>query len=300
MKTTRFVSLTIMAALLAACTTFPATPRATPTVTATPLPIPALDEQRTLTVGELQRSYFLHIPPGLNAQDRVALLFVFHGNQESGRSARTYTGLDTVANANSFVVAYPDGSGPKGQLSWNGSYCCGYAVEHNVDEPAFVRAMLADINTQVNVDPKRIYAAGFSNGALLAYRLGCEMADTFAAIAPVAGVMTYAPCRPQQPVSVIHVHGLQDTTVPFEGGGSSIGFPAVRASLTAWAKLDGCSGAEQVQQNGIVTHTTFGVCPPGISVELYTLKGVGHGWPSQQAGPMTQIVWNFLAAHPKP
>jgi polyhydroxybutyrate depolymerase len=296
--------------LLAACGALPAVPPTTtatvpaptpvPTATTAPLPLPPLDEQRALTVGALERGYFLHIPPGLNMREAFPLLFVFHGNQQTGRQARNYTGLDALADANGFVVAYADGSGPQGRFSWNGGRCCGYALEQDVDEPAFVRAMLADIDTRVNVDPKRVYAAGFSNGALLAYRLACEMSDTFAAIAPVAGALTYTPCEPQQPVSLVHVHGLADTTVPFEGGGSFVAFPPVRDSLTTWAALDGCTGAEQVQQDGIVTHTTFGSCPPGVSVELYTLAGVGHTWPLQAASPLTQVVWDFLAAHPKP
>jgi polyhydroxybutyrate depolymerase len=284
--------------LLAACS--PAT--VVPTATPTPLPVPIqpLDEQRTLAVGEMERSYLLHVPKGLNNQQLVPLVFVFHGFQENGNYARVYTSFNQIANANGFIVVYPDGSGSSGSLSWNASGCCGYALENNVDEPAFVRAIIADVETIARVDPKRTYAAGFSNGALLSYRLACTMSDTFAAVAPAGGVLMYSPCQPQEPVSLIHVHGSNDDVVPLEGGGSGIEFPPVKDGLATWANLDECSGEEQVGQNGILTHTTYGTCAAGVSVELYTVDGIGHSWPSHYVAPISQIVWEFFAAHPKP
>lgn len=295
---------------LAACGLAPATPTATPTASPTavptatatvpPAPIQPMDAQRKLKVGDLQRTYFLHIPAGLNDQQAVPLVFFFHGYQENGSYARIYTNLDQIANANGFIVVYPDGSGSAGSLSWNGSGCCGYALQNNVDEPAFVHAILADVETIARVDAKRTYAAGFSNGALLSYRLACTMSDTFAAVAPAGGVLMYAPCQPAQPVSLMHVHGMTDNVVPFDGGGSGIQFPPVKESLAAWTKLDGCSGAEQVEKNGILTHTTYGTCAPGVSVQLYTIDHIGHTWPSQYVAPISQIVWDFFAAHPKP
>jgi polyhydroxybutyrate depolymerase len=303
LKTTLFVSLAFF--LLAACAP---TPTPTPVPTSTPLPptitpaptVAPLDIQRTLTVGDMERSYFIHIPEGLTSQQALPLVFVFHGYQESGTSARNYTGFDQVADENGFIVVYPNGRGSSSARSWNASGCCGYALQNEVDEPAFVRAIIADVETILSVDAKRIYATGFSNGALLSYRLACEMSDTFAAVAPAGGVLMYEPCAPQQPVSLMHVHGMQDSVVPFDGGGSGIQFPPVEESLNTWITLDGCSGEEQTEQDGILTHTTYGVCEPGISVELYAIDGIGHSWPSQYVLPISQTIWEFFAAHPKP
>lgn len=298
------ISIFLLAGLMA-CSVAPAPPTATlviPTITPTapPIPIQPVDAQRTLQVGDLQRTYFLHIPAGLNNQQPVPLVFVFHGFSESGFQARLYTGFDRIANLNGFIVVYPDGSGSTSALSWNGSGCCGYALDNNIDEDAFVRAIITDIKTIAALDPKRIYAAGFSNGALLTYRLACTMSETFAAVAPAAGVLMYTPCQPSQPVSLLHIHGMTDSIVPFDGGGSGIQFPPVKESLTTWVKLDGCNGAEEVEKNGLLTHTTYGTCPLGVSVQLYMVDKIGHTWPSQYIAPVTQIVWDFFAAHPKP
>jgi len=291
-------------AVLSGCSSVPqpSTARPTPTVTPTPLPqpVPALDGQRTLKVEKMERTYLVHIPAGLNDQQLVALVFVFHGFQENGNFARTYSGLDSIASANGFVAVYPDGSGDAGSLSWNAGLCCGYAVQNKVDEPAFVRAIIADVQTMVKIDPRRVYAAGFSNGALLSYRLACEMSDTFAAIAPVAGVLTYQPCEPRQAVSVLHAYGTKDQVVPFDGGGSGLQFPSVRETLNKWKEVDGCDGDEKVEHNGIVTHTSYEGCKPGLAVELYAVDGIGHSWPSKYIVPLSQIIWDFFAAHPKP
>jgi polyhydroxybutyrate depolymerase len=162
----------------------------------------------------------------------VPVVFVFHGWRNTASSFQP-VGLKEMADANGFLLVTPDGSGPGDDTSWNAGGCCGSAAADEVDEAAFVRQMLSDLGTLANLDPRRIYAAGFSNGAMLVYRLACEMSDTFAAVAPLAGTLFYTPCQPQQPVSVVHVHGLADTIVPYAGGGDLIsgGFPSVEQSI---------------------------------------------------------------------
>jgi polyhydroxybutyrate depolymerase len=127
------------------------------------------------------------------------------------------------------------------------------------------------------------------------------MSDTIAAVAPVAGVLVYSPCQPSQPVSVIDFHGLSDTSVPYDGGMNNMGqsFPPVEESLSTWAGLDGCSGTPQVEQDGILTHTIYSGCQNNTAVELYTIQGIGHSWPTKYVVPATQMIWDFFAAHPK-
>ncbi len=280
----------------------------TPTPTARPTPsrqatIQALDSTRALTVYGMERTYFLHIPPGLNNQQSAPLVFVFHGFSGNANEFRTASGFDAISNANGFIAIYPNGSGASNALSWNAGGCCGYANQNNVDESAFVRAILADVETLASVDGKRIYATGFSNGGYLVYRLACEMSDTFAAVAPVAGMLIYYPCAPSQHVSLMHIHGLADTVVPFQT--SSVDrntgqpFSAIKESVAAWAALGDCTGTGAAEKNGILTRTSYTPCAPGIDVELDTLDGVGHVWPSPFV-PISQMIWDFFAAHPKP
>jgi polyhydroxybutyrate depolymerase len=260
---------------------------------------------RSLTVDGLERSYVLHIPAGLESGSPVPLVFVFHGFQESANSIRLQSGMDQAADAGGFIVVYPNGSGPSSARSWNASGCCGTALQNDVDDQEFVRQIIVDVGTIAAIDPKRIYASGFSNGALLSFRLACDMAEVFAAVAPVGGVLVTDPCRPAEPVSVLQVHGMSDAAVPYEGGQNplaAVRFPPTEEALAVWVALDGCSPEPQVEQNGIVTRKSFTGCQPGISVELYLLDGIAHSWPSPYVTDpsITEVISAFFAAHPKP
>jgi polyhydroxybutyrate depolymerase len=293
----------IIGAALLSCTCGCVRTPGTPTSTAAP-PIESGGIERTLTVGGLTRTYLLHMPPGFGSPGALPVVFVFHGFAQSGETARQYTGFDEIADSAGFVVVYPNGTGSK--PSWNAGGCCGYAVIEEVDDAAFVRHILSDVGAVTSIDPKRIYATGFANGAMLTYRLACEMSDTFAAIAPVAGVLFYyGRCQPEQPVSVIHIHGLDDPDVPFAGDGlSGFGqqYPPVEYGISTWARLDGCSGLAQVEIHGRLTHTTYEPCRAGTAIELYKISGMGHAWPepSEDSLDASRIIWRFFAAHPKP
>lgn len=261
-------------------------------ITGTAVP---LDAERQVTVQGQERSYLLHLPGGLDVSQAHPLVFVFHGYSESGVNARLYTKLDAFSDVNGFVVVYPEGF----KNSWNASVCCGDASQNNVDDQAFIRQVIADVGSLVSLDAKRIYATGFSNGALLSYRLACEMSDTFAAVAPVAGSLVTNPCKPSQAVSLFAMNGMRDGTVPYDGNAQ---FPSVPGSVETLARLDGCADAPTVTKDGVLTHTIYTGCKAGTSVELLTNDVVGHNWPSQylMTPPLSQLIWDFFAAHPKP
>ena len=287
--------LLLLGSLLAGCAA-PAAPTATPAPTVTPAPtIEPSDSERKLTVDGTERSYLLHIPPGVDDIQPVPVLLAFGGDGDAAGMALE-TGFNDIADQSGFLAVYPQGTG-----SWNaGGGCCDYAGQNNVDDVAFVREILSDLGTIMHVDAQRVYAVGGSRAAGLAYRLACEMSDTFAAIAAVAGAQFFNPCEPQQPVSLIHVHGRVDTIFPFDGGGEFNG-PPIEQVVGTWAKLDGCNTSPQVEKpDDLITHTAYSSCKGGASVELYTLEKAGHIWPSQYIWPASQTIWDFFAAHPKP
>lgn len=300
----RGVILCVLIAIgLSGCTPAP-TPTPAPTVASTAEPTLTLgDSERMLTVGATERSYILHIPPNIPADQPLPVVLAFHGFSGTGESMLVTTGFNSLADTFGFLVVYPNGLGPVGATSWNAKGCCGYSDQNHVDEVAFVRGILADLGTLATIDPKRIYATGFSNGAMLAYLLGCGMSDTLAAVAPVAGVLLNNPCAPAQPVSILHIHGMADLSVPYSGNTTPAApglFESVQQSVTTWAGLDGCPSAPGVEQNGLVTHTTYAPCKNGTAVELYALQRIGHTWPPVSILPASQIIWNFFVAHPKP
>jgi len=261
------------------------------------------DSVRTVAVDGLERNYQLHIPTGLSAVSPAPLVLVFHGHRMNGEYMLAMTGFNALADANQFIVAYPNGTGSTEALSFNSGLCCGSAEKNNIDEAAFVRGILSDLNAIAAIDPARVYVTGFSNGAMLAYRLACELSDTIAAIAPVAGNLGFDPCRPRSPVSVIHFHGLSDTSIPYADDDREPDLnPAIRSakgSVALWASFDGCTEFPYEKQDGIATRMVYASCAGGTAVELYSLYGIGHVWPTESLWPASQTIWEFFAAHPK-
>jgi polyhydroxybutyrate depolymerase len=271
-------------------------------------PAPSLaarDTVRTVTVDGIERTYILHIPAGIPTDSPTPLVLVFHGLGFTGEFARQITGFDEVADSRGLLVAYPEGLGPNKQSqSFDGGICCGGAAQDGVDEPAFVRAILADLGTLATLDPKRIYAAGWDNGSFLVERFACEMSETFAAVAGMSGAFPYEPCDPAEPVSVLYLHGMKDAFMPYAGGAIVFGttdtrYPPVEDVLRGRALRNGCAPDSSTAQEGNLTRIVWSDCPVGIGVELVQLAGIGHTWPSPYAVPAARMIWDFFAAHPK-
>jgi polyhydroxybutyrate depolymerase len=273
---------------------------------------------RTLQIGSVQRSYILHAPPGLDPARPAAVVLVFHGGGGNAENADQVTEFSSQADQSGFLAVYPNGSGRLGErlLTWNGGACCGYAAEQDSDDVGFVRSILDDLRGLAQLDETRVYAAGMSNGAIFAYRLACDMSETFAAIAPVAGTMNYEACQPSASVSILHIHGLDDRRLPYEGGIGSesltgVSYASAEDSLAFWRDFDECPASAAVQESGEIVHSAYGPCRDGTAVELITIAGGGHAWPGGP-GPAwpggdqptrdldaTRLIWEFFAAHPR-
>lgn len=276
------------------------TETSTPTFTAAP-PNPGLS-LREITVDGMPRSYYLYAPEDFQGRTPLPVVMVFHGLNQEGSYLASTTGFNDLADTEGFLAVYPNGSGGSEGLSWNAGPCCGFASDHQVDEPAFVRGILADLEQWTAIDSRRIYAAGFSNGGGLAYRLGCEMADTLAAIAPVGGAFLYEyeRCQPSRPISLLDLHGSADQVVPFAGGGSGVNaFPPVEEVLAFWAEFNRCGEGPLSEQGEAAAHMYYTDCAEGTAVEAYLIQNIGHSWPAKAVWPASQTIWEFFAAHPK-
>jgi polyhydroxybutyrate depolymerase len=318
------LDILLLATLACTHTSTPAQPPDLPTIEPTSTPanfpgLPAGETARTLTHAGLKRSYILYIPASVNWSQPVPLVFILHGGTGNAESAILMSGFNQVANQNSFIVVYPNGTGrlsDNNLLTWNGGNCCGYAQEKNVDDVGFMRAIVTDLQSLVVIDTKRIYATGMSNGGILSQRLACEAADLFAAVAPVSGTLNFSPCNPSQPISVIEFHGTADQHIPYEGGFGPkslvhMDFASVKDSIGFWTLFNGCNSQPQTNSINDIKHETWAGCRGSTSVELYTLIGGGHAWPGGIRGQLdadqptqvisaSRLIWEFFAAHPKP
>lgn len=288
-----------------------------------------------LTAGNYERSfqhdgrdrrYLLHIPPGYKPGTPTAVVLAFHGGGSNPDRFRETSDLDKFADEKGFVVVYPAGTGDKSSmLTWNILVTDTYATANKVDDLGFVKKMLVDLEANVTVDKKRLYATGMSQGAMLCYRLACDkdLSARIAAIAPVSGVMTVSPkdCEAARPVPVIHFHGQEDMVIPYAGGlakrapkSENVVWPSVATTLENLRKKDGVSDKPEGQQTvGKARHERY-TGKRGVDIELWTLEDGGHTWPGGNAPAILGFVlgktnrdisanekmWAFFEKHPLP
>jgi polyhydroxybutyrate depolymerase len=248
------------------------------------------------------RHYVLHVPTGYPGNAPVPLLLNFHGYGSNSREEEALSGTSVKADHEGFIVVYPDGIGK----AWHTGPETG-----GVQDRQFIRDLIASLEAQYNIDPKRIYATGLSNGGGMTDRLGCEMADLIAAIAPDSGAYNFwQNCHPSRPMPVLAFHGLDDNVVPYNGGTPQAMEPPIQEWAAAWASHDGCM-AEPMKSTPIdtVTVQNWSGCQGNAEVILYTLAKHGHSWPgspvmpraiTSQAVNATDLMWEFFKGHPMP
>jgi len=277
-------------------------------------------EYQFTTRDGLKRSYLVHVPAGYDGQKPLPVVLAFHGGGGRAEVQREQSQLDRTADQFGFLAVYPDGTGRLRLLTWNAGTCCGYAVQHKVDDVAFTSELIDHLGTQFPIDPRRIYATGLSNGGMLCYRLACELSDRIAAIAPVAGDMGVDGPLPKRPVPVIHFHGLKDPNVLFEGGIGPNQFQktphrSIPDSLAFWVRANHCLPEPRVEQipDAIIERWAPAPGQPGAPVVLYKLPEGGHNWPGGvdttarlgtgphiQSVNASELMWQFFEQHPLP
>jgi len=276
-------------------------------VLATPGPTQSGTLSESLDFGGRMRTDWIHVPVGYDAKKPLPLVFVLHGAIQSPDSAEKMSGMSAKADQEHFMVVYPRGTG---QLpTWNAGNCCGDAVRNDVDDIGFFRALLEKLERDYVIDRKRSYFTGISNGAMMSYRVACEMSEQVAAIAPVEGALNID-CRPSKAVSVLIFHGTADRLVPFNGGtaplqiGDKRKHNSVADAVKFCVKRDACF-AEPTQEETSEAHIEkYSECEDGTGVSLYAIQGGRHMWPglaiSGNRVPATDLISSFFAAHPKP
>lgn len=254
----------------------------------------------TITVDGVVRSYLLHVPA--TYQPGAPLVLALHGGAGSARQFSRGNQLTDLSDQAGFILVYPDGL----DRSWNDSREIGSRTSH--DDVGFIRALIDQLSSEYSIDSRRVFVTGVSNGAMMSYRLACELADKIRAIAPVVGnlpVTLAQTCAPSQPVALHMIVGTNDPLVPYEGGG--VGFFGGRgdvlsapATAAQWASYNGCAAEPTVtQQSDLIEVTTYAGCQ--APVEMLTVIGGGHDWYGRTTRANNQIdastsVWAFFSS----
>jgi polyhydroxybutyrate depolymerase len=285
----------------------------------------------TLTVDGLARTYIVHVPASYNSKTQSSLVVMLHGGGGTAKAAMWETGWTEKADRAGFLAVFPNAmsrdpsqrsSFAKNPQLWNDGSDRFYPGQKAPDDVGFISAMLNDLSVRFNVDKRRIFFTGFSNGASMSFRVGAELSNRIAGIAPVAGACWLEPLILELPVPMLYITGKADPLNLIEGGVPKLASgasdkvrakpkPPVRESILKWAKALDCpvTPSNVSEANGVRTET-YGPGRNGAKVVYITVDGLGHTWaggrsllPESMVGrtsdkiKATDIIWDFFQRH---
>lgn len=264
--------------------------------------------ERQLVVGGVTRTYLLHAGGAARPGRPLVLMLHGYGGTAAAMEQRTRGTFDKLADREGAVVVYPQALGDPSHWS---SWLVGPVDRTRPDDLGFISALIDSLVAELGIDRKRVFAAGFSNGASMVYRLACERPELVAAVAPISGSMALdvVPlcAKNTTPVGIVGMHGTADPTVALDA--------SIRDGIAAWARRNGCAAdpissrlPDTDRSDGTETRVdVYGQCAAGTQVAFYTIEGGGHAWPGGEArlaGGTTprdfdaaEMIWAFFQKH---
>jgi len=262
--------------------------------------------------GGKNRTYSFYVPASYNPANEAPMVIGLHGLSSSGADFAQYRDFRPIADTANFIMVHPDGSTMLGVRFWN----YGNILGSTVDDVGFLEALIDTIAAQYNINSKRIYCVGMSNGSFMSYLMACE-SNRFAAVAGVTGSMStdmYNSCNPMRPTPTMHIHGTDDNTNPYEGTSSMVG---IEQMSRFWVNQNGCDTTPSV--NPVPnTNTSDGamairyVYSGGVdnhTVELFKVVGGEHTWPGSPMPGSSDVtcmdfdacreIWRFFSQYEK-
>ena len=282
------------------------------------------------------REFSVYLPAACNSDEQATgfpVIFAFHGVMMNGETMAKMTLLHELGNRCNFIVVYPDGDGHGILRTWNSGGRSGRLERIAEDDVGFVRCVIGQLQNRYPIDPKRIHATGFSNGAMLCYRLAVEAPEIFASIAPIAGTLAVPVRHASRFVPTLHIHGTEDKVVAWEGPNlktpKNLEFLSVPQTLETWKKLLSASGTHVTDHPTLVCRAEkwpdrkadgtrievqrFGLDPESEIPDLQFVRviGGGHTWPggenrewvvgnTSEEFNANEMMWDFFKNHPLP
>ena len=270
-------------------------------------PSPDLGPANALVIA---RPYNLDVPVAYDPAKPTPLVVLLHGYSANGLSQAGYFGLRPEVDKRGYLLAYPDGTkDAQGNHFWNATDACCDFGKTGVDDVAYLDAVIDDVIAHYNVDRKRVFVTGHSNGGFMSHRYACDRAGRVAAIVALAGDnwKDAEKCKPSETVAVLQVHGDMDESVIYDG---EMGQPSAHDSVAGWAAKNGCAAMptdttqapidlERSLPGAETTKERWTGCKPGGAAELWTIKGGSH-LPSWNQPAWPDALWGWFEAHPKP
>lgn len=249
--------------------------------------------------GSYTRSFIVHTPPNYDPNNGpLPLLFVLHGYTGEAPVIRNYSGFDSIADEENFIVVYVQGvTDVTNTTGWNVNVVSTF---NDVDDVGLFAALIKHFKGNYNIANDKIFSTGMSLGGFMSYRLACEL-DEINSIGSVTGSMAvYYNCVPPNQKSIIHFHGTSDTVVPYNGNAWSYN---VENAHSFWVNYNNCQNQSEVTVpdfNGDGVYSTQLIsynCDGSREVILYTMQNEGHTWFKKEWGhdiDTSRLIWEFF------
>ena len=270
-----------------------------------------LNAQQTLNETMLHdgttREYIVYIPTIYDGLTPVPLLFNFHGATMSAYDQMVYCDMRFVSDTAGYILVHPQGTLFNGETHWNvGSW----TARSTADDIGFTEAMIDTLANNYNIDLKRVYSCGFSNGGYFSFELACQLSDRIAAVGSVAGRMsidTYNSCNPSHHTPVITIHGTADNTVGYYGNYPP-GSRSVSQVIDYWVNYNNSDLSPIVtsmpnlnsSDGSTVEYHAYNNGDNCTSIEHYKIIGGDHDWPGMWGNMdihASAELWNFLSKY---
>ena len=264
----------------------------------------------SIPFGGRWRTFMTHLPQGYSNQKKYPLVLAFHGGSPLGYQSIQYQSrLSDKADSSGFIVVYPEGVKIAGNRTWNAGGCCAPATTLNIDDVGFVSSLLNNLFRTRSIDTTKVYATGFSNGALLSYKLANQLTKRFAAIAIVEGDFVSYPWQPSRAIPIISFHSYLDQNVKYYGG-VTIGntgtyFPPQDSMFNIISSNYECSVRKQTlfHDSNKYDHFKYSSCACSAVIEQFVSYDGEHSWPGglslsgvavSNQFSATYLMWEFF------
>lgn len=256
----------------------------------------------TIMHDNMERNYLLYVPNIYTGETAVPLLFNFHGYGSNATEQIFYGEFRDIADTENFILVCPEGALLNGTSHFNVG---GWTLGSNVDDVGFTAALIEELSANYNIDEKRIYSTGMSNGGFMSFLLACQLSEKIAAVASVTGSMTpqtYSACNPQHPMPVMQIHGTDDSVVPYTG--NILWTHSIDETVQYWIDFNNCDTIAEVTDMPDIDMSDQSTVEQFVysdgffdsSVEHYKITGGDHRWPGSNI-PASGTNYDIDASH---
>jgi polyhydroxybutyrate depolymerase len=235
------------------------------------------------------RSYLVHLPENYDSTKQYPLIFVLHGITSRAKAIAGFSGFNEVADKKEFIVCYPQGY----KRSWGIDINVGPAPKAGIDDLGFMERLIDTLGVQYSIDTSKVYSCGISNGGFMTMSMACNRSERLAGIAIVCGNM-FAPTElyypDDKPMPLLLIAATEDPLLEYDGEVfkkeyAFLGYPK---TIEYWKERNNYPDlkdsvvfeSDPKDKTTVVRHYNSNANNPN-KIELYEIKGGGHGWPGR-------------------